>query len=141
MDEMQSVPSDNLPGLPLDLPLIPLAPPDFRSGFVGIVGRPNVGKSTLMNELVGQKVAITSPIAQTTRNRLRGILTTPKAQIIFVDTPGIHKPHHELGRVLVQNARIAIDSVDLLLFVVDGTAEAGGGDRYVASLLSNTETP
>jgi len=133
--------SGDQPVLPLDLPLIPLAPPDFRSGFVGIVGRPNVGKSTLMNELVGQKVAITSPIAQTTRNRLRGILTTPQAQIIFVDTPGIHKPHHELGRVLVQNARLAIDSVDLLLFVVDGTAEAGGGDRYVASLLSQSETP
>jgi len=138
---MQPAPSGDLPLSALDLPAIPIAPPDFRSGFVGIVGRPNVGKSTLMNELVGQKVAITSPIAQTTRNRLRGILTTPQAQIIFVDTPGIHKPHHELGRVLVQNARIAIDSVDLLLFVVDGTAESGGGDRYVASLLSQSETP
>ncbi|MEO0410017.1 MAG: GTPase, partial [Cyanobacteria bacterium P01_A01_bin.135] len=78
--------------------LIPEAPPDFRSGFVGIVGRPNVGKSTLMNQLVGQKIAITSPVAQTTRNRLQGILTRPEAQIIFVDTPGIHKPHHQLGK-------------------------------------------
>ncbi len=120
---------------------IPPAPEGFRSGFVGIVGRPNVGKSTLMNQIVGQKIAITSPISQTTRNRLRGILTTSDAQIIFVDTPGIHKPHHELGKVLVKNARIAIDSVDLLLFVVDGSVEAGGGDRFVAELLSHTTTP
>ncbi|MBW4464147.1 MAG: GTPase Era [Pegethrix bostrychoides GSE-TBD4-15B] len=121
--------------------LIPSAPPDFKSGFVGIVGRPNVGKSTLMNQLVGQKIAITSPIAQTTRNRLRGILTLPTAQIIFVDTPGIHKPHHELGSVLVKNAQIAIDSVDLLLFVVDGGVLAGGGDRYVVNLLSQSSVP
>jgi GTP-binding protein Era len=121
--------------------LIPLAPPGYKSGFIGIIGRPNVGKSTLMNQLVGQKIAITSPVAQTTRNRLRGILTTPEAQLIFVDTPGIHKPHHQLGKVLVQNAKIAIDSVDVVLFVVDGSVEAGGGDRYIVDLLSHTETP
>jgi GTPase len=121
--------------------LIPAAPEDFRSGFIGIIGRPNVGKSTLMNALIGQKIAITSPVAQTTRNRLRGILTTPEAQIIFVDTPGIHKPHHRLGEVLVQNARIAIQSVDVLLFVVDGSAELGGGDRYIAELLQKTDVP
>jgi GTPase len=121
--------------------LIPEAPEGFRSGFVGIIGRPNVGKSTLMNALIGQKIAITSPVAQTTRNRLRGILTTPQAQIIFVDTPGIHKPHHKLGEVLVQNARIAIQSVDVLLFVVDGAAELGGGDRYIAELLQRAEVP
>lgn len=121
--------------------LIPIAPPNFKSGFVGIIGRPNVGKSTLMNYLVGQKIAITSPVAQTTRNRLRGILTTPTAQIIFVDTPGIHKPHHQLGEVLVKNARIAINSVDVLLLVVDGTATAGGGDRFVVDLLQHTEVP
>jgi GTPase len=121
--------------------LIPAAPAGFKSGFVGIVGRPNVGKSTLMNQLVGQKIAITSPVAQTTRNRLRGILTTDTAQIIFVDTPGIHKPHHELGHVLVKNARIAIQSVDVLLFVVDGSSDAGGGDRYVAELLRQAECP
>jgi GTP-binding protein Era len=120
---------------------IPIAPEGFRSGFVGIVGRPNVGKSTLMNRLVGQKVAITSPVAQTTRNRLRGILTTPEAQIIFVDTPGIHKPHHELGKVLVQNAQGAINSVDLVLFVVDSSTEAGGGDRFIAELLQRSQTP
>lgn len=120
---------------------IPQAPEGFKSGFIGIIGRPNVGKSTLMNELVGQKIAITSPVAQTTRNRLRGILTTPEAQMIFVDTPGIHKPHHQLGKVLVQNAQIAIDSVDVVLFVVDGTVEAGGGDRFIVELLAHTQTP
>lgn len=120
---------------------IPQAPPEFKSGFIGIIGRPNVGKSTLMNQLVGQKIAITSPVAQTTRNRLRGILTTPEAQFIFVDTPGIHKPHHELGQVLVKNAKIAIDSVDLVLFVVDGSVPCGTGDRFIADLLVKTETP
>jgi len=117
--------------------MIPQAPPGFRSGFIGIIGRPNVGKSTLMNQLVGQKIAITSPVAQTTRNRLRGILTTPEAQLIFVDTPGIHKPHHQLGEVLVQNAKIAIESVDVVLFVVDGTTPCGTGDRYIANLLAS----
>jgi GTPase len=120
---------------------IPVAPQGFKSGFVGIIGRPNVGKSTLMNYLVGQKIAITSPVAQTTRNRLRGILTTPEAQIIFVDTPGIHKPHHQLGQVLVKNAQIAIHAVDVLLFVVDGSVEAGGGDRYIIDLLENCQVP
>ncbi len=121
--------------------MIPQAPPGFKSGFIGIVGRPNVGKSTLMNQLVGQKIAITSPVAQTTRNRLRGILTTKEAQLIFVDTPGIHKPHHQLGEVLVQNAKIAIESVDVVLFVVDATTNCGAGDRYIADLLSRSSTP
>ncbi len=121
--------------------LIPQAPPGFKSGFVGIVGRPNVGKSTLMNQLVGQKIAITSPVAQTTRNRLRGILTTPIAQIIFVDTPGIHKPQHQLGEVLVKNAQIAIASVDVVLFVVDAAVEAGKGDRFISDLLTHCQAP
>lgn len=121
--------------------MIPQAPSGFKSGFIGIIGRPNVGKSTLMNELVGQKIAITSPTAQTTRNRLRGILTTETAQLIFVDTPGIHKPHHQLGEVLVKNAKIAIESVDVVLFVVDGTVACGAGDRYVAELLTHSQTP
>lgn len=121
--------------------LIPPSPPDFKSGFVGIIGRPNVGKSTLMNRLVGQKIAITSPVAQTTRNRLRGILTTELGQIIFVDTPGIHKPHHQLGKVLVKNAERAIQDVDVILLVVDGSTEAGGGDRYVIDLLTHLQIP
>ena len=135
MSELNDHDQTGLPGL------IPAAPTGFRSGFVGIVGRPNVGKSTLMNYLVGQKIAITSPIAQTTRNRLRGILTTPTAQLIFVDTPGIHKPHHQLGKVLVKNAQAAIQSVDVLLFVVDGSVEAGGGDRFIANLLTKCPMP
>ena len=121
--------------------IIPIAPPEFKSGFVAIVGRPNVGKSTLMNHLIGQKIAITSPVAQTTRNRLRGILSTPEAQIIFVDTPGIHKPHHELGKVLVQNAKTAIKSVDLVLFLVDSSVDAGTGDRFIFDLLKRLDTP
>jgi GTPase len=120
---------------------IPIAPEGFKSGFIAIVGRPNVGKSTLMNHLIGQKVAITSPVAQTTRNRLRGILTTPQAQIIFVDTPGIHKPHHELGKVLVQNAKTAIKSVDLVLFIVDSSVDAGTGDRFIFDILKKHNTP
>jgi GTP-binding protein Era len=123
------------------LSAIPIAPPEFKSGFVGIIGRPNVGKSTLMNYLIGQKVAITSPVAQTTRNRLRGILTTPDAQIIFVDTPGIHKPHHQLGEVLVRNAQSAIASVDVVLFVVDCSVELGGGDRFIVNLLTEIDIP
>jgi GTP-binding protein Era len=122
-----------------DISSIPTPPDGFKSGFIAIIGRPNVGKSTLMNQLVGQKIAITSPVAQTTRNRLRGILTTDQAQMIFVDTPGIHKPHHELGRVLVQNAKKAINSVDLILFIVDSSSEAGGGDRYICDLLKNSK--
>lgn len=125
----------------IDLGGTPTPPPGFRSGFVGIVGRPNVGKSTLMNVMVGQKIAITSPVAQTTRNRLRGVMTLPEAQVIFVDTPGIHKPHHELGKVLVKNARIAIDSADVTLFVVDGTSELGRGDLFIADLLKRSDVP
>jgi GTPase len=127
--------------LTTDYPIIPVAPQGFRSGFIGIIGRPNVGKSSLMNQLVGKKIAITSPVAQTTRNRLRGILTTKEAQLIFVDTPGIHKPHHELGRVLVKNALSAIDLVDVLVLVADSSYEAGGGDRFIVELLKNTQTP
>lgn len=100
-----------------------------------------MGKSTLMNQLIGQKIAITSPVAQTTRNRLKGILTTPTAQMIFVDTPGIHKPHHQLGEILVKNARMTIHAVDIVLFVVDCSAPLGGGDRFIAQLLTQTNTP
>ncbi|PSB00492.1 GTPase Era [Merismopedia glauca] len=134
-------PAEELSNITLSEFTIPTAPPDFKSGFIAIVGRPNVGKSTLMNQLVGQKIAITSPIAQTTRNRLRGILTNSSAQIIFVDTPGIHKPHHRLGEVLVHNAQAAIKSVDVVLFVVDGSVTSGGGDRFVADLLSPGNIP
>jgi GTPase len=121
--------------------MIPPAPSEFRSGFIALIGRPNVGKSTLMNRLIGQKVAITSAVAQTTRNRLRGILTRDDAQIIFVDTPGIHKPHHSLGEILVKNAIAAINAVDLVLFVVDGSVPVGNGDRFIETILGRSQTP
>jgi len=113
----------------------------FRSGFVALLGRPNVGKSTLLNALVGQKIAITSPVAQTTRNRLRGILTLPQGQIILVDTPGIHKPHHRLGEILVKNAQTLVRSVDVVLFLVDGSQLAGTGDQFIAEGLARQKTP
>jgi len=113
----------------------------FRSGFVALLGRPNVGKSTLLNALVGQKIAITSPVAQTTRNRLRGILTLPQGQIILVDTPGIHKPHHRLGEILVKNAQTLVRAVDVVLFLVDGSQPAGTGDQFIAEGLARQKTP
>ncbi|YAI82383.1 MAG: GTPase Era [cyanobacterium endosymbiont of Rhopalodia sterrenbergii] len=125
----------------ISLPTIPTAPAGFKSGFIGIIGRPNVGKSTLMNQLVGQEIAITSPISQTTRHRLKGIITTEEAQIILIDTPGIHKPHHQLGKILVRNAKFAINSVDIVLFLVDSSVPAGGGDHYVAKLLETSTSP
>jgi GTP-binding protein Era len=146
-----SPPSDSLPPFPAlaDLPAEALAggfslgqsPAGFRSGFVALVGRPNVGKSTLLNQLVGEKVAITSPVAQTTRNRLRAILTTPEAQLVLVDTPGIHKPHHLLGERLVQSARVAIGEVDQVLLLVDGSQPAGRGDGFIVELLARTNRP
>ncbi len=114
---------------------------EYRSGFVALVGRPNVGKSTLVNRLVGEKVAITSPIAQTTRNRLRAILTTPKAQLVIVDTPGIHKPHHLLGQRLVQIAKSAIGEVDVLLLLLEACHSPGRGDAFIVKLLQNQSLP
>jgi GTP-binding protein Era len=116
-------------------------PGGYRSGFVALIGRPNVGKSTLLNQLVGQKVAITSPLAQTTRNRLRGILTTDSAQLVLLDTPGIHKPHHLLGQRLVQSARGAIGEVDVVLLLLDGSQPAGRGDAFIAELLQRSGQP
>ena len=108
---------------------------NYKSGFVTLLGRPNVGKSTLINKLVGKKITITSPIAQTTRNKLRGILTTDDAQIIFIDTPGVHKPHHLLGEKLVKNAKSAINGVDLILLIFDSYYKPGRGDEYIRDLL------
>ncbi|GCE65212.1 GTPase Era [cyanobiont of Ornithocercus magnificus] len=108
---------------------------EHRSGFVALAGRSNVGKSTLVNQLAGKKVAITSPVAQTTRNRLRAILTTPSSQIVLIDTPGIHKPHHLLGERLVQSTRSAISEVDLVLLLFDGSTAPGRGDVFMVNLL------
>ena len=113
----------------------------YRSGFVALIGRPNVGKSTLVNQLVGDKVAITSPVAQTTRNRLRAILTTPDAQLILVDTPGIHKPHHLLGERLVQSARSALGEVDQVLLLLEGCEPPGRGDAFIVNLLRQQHLP
>ncbi|MFN9644490.1 MAG: GTPase Era [Cyanobacteriota bacterium] len=131
------------PLVPVDGPSpIPEEPgQDFRSGFIALIGRPNVGKSTLLNRLVGQKVAITSPVAQTTRGRLRGILTTARAQLIFVDTPGIHKPHHLLGERLVRSAREVIGEVDVVLLLVKGSEPAGRGDAFIVDLLRRSQVP
>jgi GTP-binding protein Era len=126
--------------LPLPPPL-PATPSGFRSGFVALIGRPNVGKSTLLNQLMGQKVAITSPVAQTTRHRLRAILTTDDAQLVLLDTPGIHKPQHLLGERLVRSARTAIGEVDLVLLLVDGSGPAGRGDAFIVDLLRQAGTP
>ena len=116
-------------------------PEDYRSGFIALIGRPNVGKSTLVNQLVGEKVAITSPVAQTTRNRLRAILTTAAAQMVLVDTPGIHKPHHLLGERLVQSARSAIGEVDLVVLLLEGCERPGRGDGFIVNLLRQQPLP
>ena len=108
---------------------------NYKSGFVTLLGRPNVGKSTLLNKLIGEKITITSPVAQTTRKKLKGILTTKNAQIIFVDTPGVHKPHHRLGEILVKNAKAAINGVDIVIFVLDSSEEPGKGDQYIKDFL------
>ncbi len=110
-------------------------PSDHRSGFVAVVGRPNVGKSTLMNAYLGQKIAIVSEKPQTTRNRLLGILTRDDAQIIFVDTPGIHAPFHKLGEIMVEIAASAIPDADVVLFLVDASVPPTGEDTLVAEAI------
>jgi GTP-binding protein Era len=110
--------------------------PDHRSGFVSIVGRPNVGKSTLINAYLGQKVSIVTPKPQTTRRRLLGILTLERAQVIFVDTPGIHQPIHRLGEAMVKTAVDAIPDADVLLWVVDASVPPKAEDHQIAALLT-----
>ncbi|MBB6729703.1 GTPase Era [Cohnella zeiphila] len=113
----------------------------FKSGFVAIVGRPNVGKSTLMNQVIGQKIAIMSDKPQTTRNKIHGVYTTEDAQIVFLDTPGIHKPNSKLGDYMVKSAQSALDEVDAVLFLTDVSEELGGGDRYIIEQLKKVDTP
>ena len=113
---------------------------NYKSGFVTLIGRPNVGKSTLINKLIGEKIAITSPVSQTTRKKLKGIRTTKDSQIIFIDTPGIHKPHHLLGKTIVKNAISAINGVDLILLIFDSNNKPGRGDKYIKDLLATNQT-
>ncbi|AMB98523.1 GTPase Era [Aerococcus urinaehominis] len=113
----------------------------FKSGFVAIVGRPNVGKSTLMNRIVGQKVAIMSDKAQTTRNKIQAVYTDDHMQIIFIDTPGIHKPKHELGEFMVKSAYQALGEVDAILMLVNVEQKIGPGDRFVMDKLSGHQVP
>jgi GTP-binding protein Era len=149
-------PFEFLDELPEDLEAAPLLeddlPPDHRSGFVAVIGRPNVGKSTLMNHFLGQKIAIVSPKPQTTRNQLLGILTLPApeqpelsaacppAQVIFMDTPGIHRPLHKLGEYLVETAVETIPDADLILWLVDLTEPPTPEDHLVAKTIGNLQT-
>jgi len=111
---------------------------NYKSGFVAIIGRPNVGKSTLLNQILEQKIVITTDKAQTTRKRIKGILTTEDGQIIFIDTPGIHKPLNKLGEYLMDEAKISVPDADLIMFLVDGTEPAGRGDKWIVDNVIKT---
>lgn len=113
----------------------------MKSGFVAIIGRPNVGKSTLLNQILGQKIVITTDRAQTTRKRIKGIYTNKEGQIVFVDTPGVHKPLNKLGEFLLDEAKIAVPDADVILFLVDGSESAGKGDKWIAQHLLQTKIP
>ena len=114
---------------------------EFRSGFVTLIGRPNVGKSTLMNRMIGQKIAITSNKPQTTRNRIQTVYTDERGQIIFLDTPGIHKAKNKLGEYMVSVAERTLREVDLILWLVEPTTFIGAGERHIAEQLKNVKTP
>ena len=114
---------------------------EFKSGFVSIIGRPNVGKSTLLNQILKQKVVIVSPKAQTTRNKIQGIYTTDEEQIIFIDTPGIHKAKNELGIAMNEFAFTSLSGADLILYLVDATVPIGSGDKFIIETLKKIKTP
>lgn len=114
---------------------------EFKSGFAALVGRPNVGKSTLMNQLIGQKIAITSDKPQTTRNRIQTVYTSEKGQIVFLDTPGIHKAKNKLGEYMVNVAERTLNEVDVVLWLVEPDTFIGAGERHIAERLSKVKTP
>ncbi|MFS0644131.1 GTPase Era [Siminovitchia sp. 179-K 8D1 HS] len=113
----------------------------FKSGFVSIIGRPNVGKSTFLNRVIGQKIAIMSDKPQTTRNKVQGVLTTDQAQVIFIDTPGIHKPKHKLGDFMIKMAMNTFNEVDLILFMINAEEKLGRGDEFIIEQLKSVRTP
>ena len=113
----------------------------FKSGFVTIVGRPNSGKSTFLNKVLGEKITITSDKPQTTRNNISGIFTSESSQIVFIDTPGIHKPQHKLGEFMTSAAINTLNRVDLIMYMVDSTQSFGKGDQYILELLKNVKVP
>ncbi|MCT4621858.1 MAG: GTPase Era [Marinisporobacter sp.] len=113
----------------------------FKSGFVTIIGRPNVGKSTLMNQMIGEKIAIMSDKPQTTRNKIQTIYTEEDFQIIFLDTPGMHKPKNKLGEFMQKSAQQTLNEVDVILLVIDDTADMGPGDKYILEMLKSIKTP
>ncbi len=113
----------------------------FKSGFVTIIGRPNSGKSTFLNKVLGQKITITSDKPQTTRNNISGVYTTEDAQIVFIDTPGIHKPQHKLGEFMTKAAINTLRSVDLIMFMIDSTQSFGPGDKFILELLKDVKVP
>ncbi|AOY77550.1 GTPase Era [Clostridium formicaceticum] len=113
----------------------------FKSGFVTIIGRPNVGKSTLMNQVIGEKIAIMSDKPQTTRNKIQSVYTENDFQIVFIDTPGIHKPKHKLGEYMVRAAKETLGEVDAILFVVDDSPTIGPGDAFIMEVLKDINTP
>ncbi|QHS22791.1 GTPase Era [Virgibacillus sp. MSP4-1] len=113
----------------------------FRSGFIAIVGRPNVGKSTFMNHVIGQKIAIMSDKPQTTRNKIQGVLTDHDAQMIFIDTPGIHRPKHKLGDFMVRTAQQTLNEVDMIMFMINAEEGYGAGDQYILDRLQSIKQP
>ncbi|MED1863419.1 GTPase Era [Fictibacillus nanhaiensis] len=113
----------------------------FKSGFVTIIGRPNVGKSTLLNKVIGQKIAIMSDKPQTTRNKIQAVYTTDESQVIFIDTPGIHKPKHKLGDFMTRTAQQTLNEVDLILFVINAEEGYGRGDQFIIDRLQNVKNP
>jgi GTPase len=117
------------------------APENYRSGFAALVGRPNAGKSTLLNHLVGEKVAIVSNKPQTTRNQIRGFISRPHGQIVFVDTPGVHRPGYELNRRMMHHVSEALLTVDIVILLLDAAASRGAGDQFVEDLVFSSEKP
>lgn len=140
---MVVMPADREPPTPSVGPSMPAVESGkrFRSGTIALVGRPNVGKSTLINRLVGEKVAIVSDVPQTTRTRVVGVVHLPEAELVLLDTPGIHRPRHRLNEAMVRAARAALEEADVVFFLVDATAPLGPGDRAILDLLRAQRAP